>query len=459
MRITQVRSEGLAHLSYFISSEGEAMVVDPRRDVDIYLELANQSRSRITHVFETHRNEDYVIGSLELQYHVPQVQICHSKETGFKYGDHSLAHQDTFKVGAMKVTCLHTPGHTDDSMCYLLSDMSVSPTPIVIFAGDTLFVGEVGRTDLVDKKKHEEMSRKLFTSLHETILPLGDGVLVYPGHGAGSVCGGNIGKREFSSIGYERLNNKWLSLDEAEFVHGKISQSLTYSEYFKHCERLNTIGPPLVAELRVPQSLDTETLDKLLDEPDHVVVDTRSPDFFVCGHIPGAISAPLNDMGQFAGWILEPDWKFLLVLERSDDLELARSFLLRIGFDNIIGYLGSGMEGWYEKGKPRSTIRTIDLEVLKDVFETGTLDMIDVRQPHEQEKEYIGGSKFIPLTDVGKQSRDIDSEQAIVTMCPGGVRATSAASLLKRAGHENISVALDGIRGWKKRGYPIKTRV
>ncbi|MHA2302207.1 MAG: rhodanese-like domain-containing protein, partial [Candidatus Thorarchaeota archaeon] len=117
------------------------------------------------------------------------------------------------------------------------------------------------------------------------------------------------------------------------------------------------------------------------------------------------------------------------------------------------------MEGWYEKGKPRSTIRTIDIDVLKDVFETGTLEMIDVRQPHEQEKEYIGGSKFIPLTDVGKQSRDIDSEQATVTMCPGGVRATSAASLLKRAGHENISVALDGIRGWKKRGYPIKTRV
>jgi hydroxyacylglutathione hydrolase len=434
------------------------MVVDPRRDIDIYLKLASQSQSKITHIFETHRNEDYVIGSLEIQYQIPQVEICHSKETDFKYGDHSLAHQDSFRVGAMKVTCFHTPGHTNDSMCYLLSDMSVSPSPLVIFTGDTLFVGEVGRTDLVDKKKHEEMSRKLYASLHEKILPLGDGILVYPGHGAGSVCGGNIGKREFSTIGYERLNNKWLSLDEGDFVQGKMSQSLTYSDYFKHCERLNTIGPPLVADLRTPRSLDPETFDKLLAEPDTVAVDTRSPDFFVCGHIPGAVSAPLSDMGQFAGWILEPDWNFLLVIERSGDLELARNYLLRIGFDNIIGYLSSGMEGWYEKGKPRSTIRTIDLEVLKDVFETGTLEMIDVRQPHEQEKEYIGGSKFIPLTDVGKYSADIDSEQAIVTMCPGGVRATSAASLLRRAGHENISVALDGIRGWKKKGYPIKTR-
>ncbi|MHA2312269.1 MAG: MBL fold metallo-hydrolase [Candidatus Thorarchaeota archaeon] len=458
MRITPVRSEGLAHLSYIASSEGEALVVDPRRDVDVYLKLANQNQSRITHIFETHRNEDYVIGSLELQYHVPKAEICHSKETSFKYGDHSLAHQDSFQVGAMKVTCIHTPGHTNDSMCYLLSDTTVSSSPIVVFTGDTLFVGEVGRTDLVDIKKHEEMSRKIYSSLHDTILPLGDGILVYPGHGAGSVCGADIGKREFSTIGYERMNNKWLSLSEEEFVQRKISQSLTYSDYFKHCERLNTVGPPLVAEHPMPRSLDPDTFDNLLAETGHVVVDTRSPDFFVCGHIPGAISAPLSDMGQFAGWILEPDWNFLLVLERIGDLHLARSILLRIGFDNIIGYLGIGMEGWYEEGKPRSTIRAIDLEVLKDMFETGTLEMVDVRQPHEQEQEYIGGSKFIPLTDVSEQSTDIDSERPIVTMCPGGVRATSAASLLKRAGHENISVALDGIKGWKKKGYPIKTR-
>jgi hydroxyacylglutathione hydrolase len=343
-------------------------------------------------------------------------------------------------------------------MCYLLSDISVSPIPIVIFTGDTLFVGEVGRTDLVDTKKHEDMSRKLYSSLHENILPLGDGILLYPGHGAGSVCGGDIGKREFSTIGYERMKNKWLSLDEEDFVQGKMSQSLTYSDYFKHCERLNTIGPPLLADLPVPRFLNLETFDNLLVEPDHVVVDTRSPDFFVCGHIPGAISAPLKDMGMFVGWILEPDWKFLFVLERSDDLELARSFLLRIGFDDIIGHLGPSMEGWYEQGKPRSTIRTIDLEVLKDVFETGTLEMIDVRQPHEQEKEYIEGSRLIPLTDFNKQLTGIDSELAVVTMCPSGNRSTSAASLLKRAGHENISVALDGIKGWKKRGYPMKTR-
>jgi hydroxyacylglutathione hydrolase len=458
MRITPVRSEGLAHLSYFISSEGEAMVVDPRRDVGIYLQLANQSRSRITHIFETHRNEDYVIGSLELQHHVPSAEICHSKETAFKYGNNSVVDQDSFSVGAMKVTCLHTPGHTNDSMCYLLSDMSMGSSPIVVFTGDTLFVGEVGRTDLVDKKKQEEMSRKLYTSLHEKVLPLGDGILVYPGHGAGSVCGGDIGKREFSTVGYERLNNKWLSLDEESFVNRKLTQALTYSDYFKHCEYLNTIGPPLIAELPVPRSLDADTLEGLLGEQDYVVVDTRSPDFFVCGHIPGAISAPLEEMGMFAGWILEPEWKFMFVLERNDDLELARSILLRIGFDNIIGYLGSGMNGWYERGKPRSTIRTIDLEVLKDVFETGTLEMFDVRQPHEQEKEYIGGSKFIPLSDVNQQSSEIDQEQAIVTMCPGGVRATAAASLLRKAGHEKISVALDGIKGWKKRGYPITFR-
>ena len=185
MRIRTIKSEGIAAISYFVSSGSEAIVIDPRRDVAIYRRLADENDVSISHVFETHRNEDYVTGSLELKALIPEVRIGHSNQTDFRYGDDSLADDEVFNIGEMSVRCIHTPGHTDDSICYVVADRSVSVDPIVAFTGDTLFVNEVGRTDLVDKKKHEEMSIKLFHSLHEKLLPLGDGVIIHPGHGAG----------------------------------------------------------------------------------------------------------------------------------------------------------------------------------------------------------------------------------------------------------------------------------
>jgi hydroxyacylglutathione hydrolase len=458
MRITSVRSQGLAHLSYYIASEGEALVVDPRRDVDIYIEMAKNDGSEIVHIFETHRNEDYVVGSLELQYHIPGAEIGHSKATGFNYGNNSLADGDAFRIGNMQVTCIHTPGHTDDSMCYAIADITVSEDPLAVFTGDTLFVNEVGRTDLVDIKKHEDMSRKLFRSLHEKLLPLGDGVIVYPGHGAGSVCGGDIGEREFTTLGYERANNKWLQMNEEEFVQGKLNQKLTLSSYFKHCERLNTIGPPIFAELSSPKMLDSDSFDDLLKQDGYVAVDTRSADFFVCGHIPGAISVPISGMGMFGGWVLKPDETFLLVLERPDDLQEALAYLHRIGFDNIAGYLGLGMDGWYEGGKTRATVQTFSIEQVKQLHETNTAGLLDVRQPHETEREYIDGAKFLPLTDLRDSVDTLDTTNPNVIMCLGGVRGTSAASVLLRRGISNYGVTLESLNGWKNRGFPLKKR-
>ncbi|MCJ7817987.1 MAG: MBL fold metallo-hydrolase, partial [Candidatus Thorarchaeota archaeon] len=184
MRITVIRSEGLAALSYFVSSENEAMVIDPRRDAFVYHRLAAEMDYKITHIFETHRNEDYVAGSLELQSYVSDAEIGHSKATKFGYGDISISDGEMFQIGKMRVTCLNTPGHTDDSMCYAVADSTVSPDPIVVFTGDTLFVNEVGRTDLVNINKHAQMSKKLYTSLHEKVLLIGDDVIIHPGHGA-----------------------------------------------------------------------------------------------------------------------------------------------------------------------------------------------------------------------------------------------------------------------------------
>jgi hydroxyacylglutathione hydrolase len=457
MRVTTVRSEGLSHLSYFVSSDGEAFVVDPRRDVDVYLQLSTETKSEIMHIFETHRNEDYVTGSLELQHHVPNAQINHSKETDFKFGDNSLSDGETFNVGKTRVESVYTPGHTEDSMSYLIADMSVGPSPFAFFTGDTLFVGEIGRTDLVDISKHEDMTRLIFHSLHEKILPVSDGVVVYPGHGAGSVCGGSIGERDFTTIGYERANNPWLQMEEEDFVHARLRQSLTLFPYFMHCRKLNTVGPPLMSDLAPPRSLDPESFEDLLKKPGHLVVDGRPPDFFVCGHIPGAISIPLSHMGSSAAWVLNPDDFFLLVLERVEDLEMARNYLHRVGFDGIVGYLGSGMEGWYEKGKPRSVLQTYTLETVKEKLGKGDMTMVDVRQLHEAEEEFIVGSAFAPLTHLTENMPKFDKNKPTVMMCPRGSRATIAASLLKRAGFKQAGVALEGIEGWKNRGYAVRS--
>ncbi|MHA1909840.1 MAG: MBL fold metallo-hydrolase, partial [Candidatus Thorarchaeota archaeon] len=319
MRIETIRSEGLAQLSYFVVSEGEALVIDPRRDVEVYLNLAAKHEAEVKHILETHRNEDYVIGSAELKYYAPTARIGHSEATSFRYGDDSIADGETFTLGNLRITCVNTPGHTPDSMCYLLSDRSVGPNPLMVFTGDTLFVNEVGRTDLVDSKRHEEMSRVLYHSLYDKVLKFGDGVIVYPGHGAGSVCGGAIGKRDFTTIGYERSNNKWLSMDEEEFVVSKLSQRLTLAPYFKNCERLNTVGPPLLAEMDSPKILDVDTFEMMLSDPDYYAIDTRSPAEFHQAHIHGSISLYLSDMGLFAGWVTKPEHYFLFVLRRHID--------------------------------------------------------------------------------------------------------------------------------------------
>ncbi|NHJ14689.1 MAG: MBL fold metallo-hydrolase [Candidatus Thorarchaeota archaeon] len=458
MRIIPVRSQGLAHLSYVVASNGEAMVVDPRRDIDIYLDLSRDESVDIVKVFETHRNEDYVIGSLEIQYHLPKLEIVHSSATNFRYGTHSVSDGDTFMVGQVEVSCITTPGHTDDSMCYVIADRSVSKNPLAVFTGDTLFVNEVGRTDLVDKNKHKEMSRKLYESLHEKILPLGDGVIVYPGHGAGSVCGGDIGEREFTTIGYERMNNTWLSYDLDDFVEKKIRQKLTLSSYFKHCEKLNTIGPPILAEMSSPRQLDPDRVDYLLKQNDHVAVDVRSADFFVSGHIPGSISIPLNGMGMIAGWVLKPDEAVILVIERLPDLKQAIAYLHRIGYDRILGYLGPGLDAWYESGRMRATLRNYCVEDLKAMYDSKLVNLIDVRQVHETEKEYIQDSIICPLTDLPNALPSLDMSKPAVTICPSGNRSTSAASILQRSGLADVGVVLDGLNGWKQRGYETVPR-
>jgi hydroxyacylglutathione hydrolase len=456
MRISTIRSEGIAALSYFVSSDGHGVVIDPRRDALIYYELANHEDTDIEYIFETHRNEDYVIGSLELQAMMPHAEIGHSNASPFRYGEHNLADGETFVVGKMHITCISTPGHTEDSMCYVVSDRAVGPDPIIVFTGDTLFVNEVGRTDLVDRSRHAQMSQKLYDSLHGRVLPLGDGVIVHPGHGAGSVCGGAIGEREFTTIGYERSNNIWLNMNEEDFVDSKIKQELTLAPYFKHCELVNTQGPQILSAGVAPQELDVSTLAKLLSNPDHLVLDTRPPGEFLKQHIPKSVSMSLSNMGLIAGWTLKPQQSFSLILGDRRDFGEAWSYLVRVGLDHIVGFLAGGIADWTDSGRVTNSIKSISIEDLKTQVDRREVQIIDVREPHEFELEHIKGSISLPLTQLTDTAPSLHFTTALATICPSGFRSATAASILMRSDIRDIVVPLEGFKGWKNLNLPTE---
>jgi hydroxyacylglutathione hydrolase len=342
-------------------------------------------------------------------------------------------------------------------MCYLFAEKSTNTDPIVAFTGDTLFVNSVGRTDLVDINKHEEMSRKLYNSLHEKLLKLSDGVIIHPGHGSGSVCGGDIGSREFSTIGFERKHNKWLSLEEEEFVRSKVGQRLTLASYFKHCEHLNTVGPPLLSDHEVADELDIKEFEKLLQQKDHRAIDTRSSHLFTNSHIPGSISLSLENMGQLVGWALRPNQSFSIIFDNDmNNLRQAKAMLHRIGYDDIRGYLRNGVDSWTKSGRETRSIESMSLEVFGAYQTRSEIDIIDVREPHEYHEERIEGSRSIPLTGFEETAAEIDSDRPIATICPGGYRSTTAASMLLREGKKEVKVTLDGLKGWKAQDFPLR---
>jgi hydroxyacylglutathione hydrolase len=302
MILKTVKSKGLAHNSYFLSDGKEALVVDPRRDCSIYARLARETCTKIRYIFETHRNEDYVIGSLELQ-GMTDAEIVHSKELPFKYGDQRLDNGETLIVGSLKIKALHTLGHTNESMCFVVFDANSVNEPVMAFTGDTLFVGDVDRTDLLGLANQRAQCEKLHNSLHDKVLSLGDHVIFYPAHGSGSVCGHMISEREYSTIGYELRTNPLLRMDKESFTQYLMNQKLLTPPYFRKMEVYNLDGPPLLSGVSGRQHLDVDEFeDEMQRSRELAVVDTRQPDCFAGSHIPGSLNIWLEGVSVFPGW-------------------------------------------------------------------------------------------------------------------------------------------------------------
>ncbi len=437
-------AEGLAHYSYLIGDQGEAVVIDPRRDIDVYLRDAEKNGYHIGLVLETHRNEDYLIGSCEIESATGAALFHADGDLPYKYGQ-AVSDGDSWTVGRLRLTAIHTPGHTLGSMSYLLCDPDGNSW--MIFTGDVLFSGDVGRVDLVAADRKEEMAGLLYDSIFERILPLGDSLIVCPAHGAGSVCGSGIAERVWTTIGLEKQLNPKLQLTSKETFVAETAKILERPPYFRRMEVLNLEGPPVVERLPLLKPLRPRAFEVVAEES--FVLDTRSLLAFGGGHIPGSQFIWAGRLPMFAGWFLDYDQPLVLVGD-DDVAETVLRYLTRMGFDNFSGYLNGGVQAWAMAGKRLSRIKIIDVPQFCGVVKKDlSIFILDVRGEAELDEEAPGHPVWISLTELPEHCNEIPKNESVFIVCRSGVRSMIAASFLERHGWENLVVPIGGLGGWR----------
>ncbi|MCK9150532.1 MBL fold metallo-hydrolase [Methanobacterium alcaliphilum] len=452
MIMEMIKSEGIAQNSYFFGSGGEAVVVDPRRDIDIYLNLSQKHGLNIRYIFETHRNEDFTVGSLELA-GVSDSEIFHGAHLDFSYGT-AVMEGDTFNVGKLELEILETPGHTHESISIALRDKSVSDDVYLIFTGDVLFAGEVGRVDFFGESETPHMAELLYHSIHEKILPHGDNVILCPAHGAGSVCGADIRDQETTTVGYEKKTNPLLQINKEEFIKRKVEETLYTPPYFKQMELNNQYGAPILNRLPYMPPLNAREFSEFIENGAQVV-DLRKPTSFGGGHVPETINIWREGFPAFAGYFLNYDDPILIVDDYDQPHQVWR-YLIRLGYDNIKGYLRGGFPEWYMAGKDVAHLDMWSVHQLKKSQENGDeMFLLDVRKINDRRRFHIEGSHHIWVGDIPQMIREIPQDKKIVVYCDSGYKSTIAASILKKNGYSNISSVLGSMGAWLKSGYPV----
>jgi glyoxylase-like metal-dependent hydrolase (beta-lactamase superfamily II)/rhodanese-related sulfurtransferase len=449
----------LAHASYLIGSAGEAAVVDPQRDVEQYLDEAAAQGLKLKYVIETHLHADFVSGHRELAARTG-AEIVFGQKAGARFAHRSVKDGDELRLGDVTLRFLETPGHTPESIAILVTDTAVSAQPQKVLTGDTLFIGDVGRPDLVGSKGFtaEQMAGMLYDSLHGKLLTLADAVEVYPAHGAGSLCGRNISKETSSTIGQQRQFNYALKpMPKAEFVRMMTSDLPEAPAYFPRDAEINRSGAPLLAELPRPAALEPEAVSELAQQG-AVVLDVRTAAEFGAGHAPGALNLGLN--GQFASWagsLLGLD--ALLVIVAADDEQLSQAVtrLARVGIENVRGFLRGGMYAWNEAGLATVTLAQMPVDELRQQLGEGRdLQIIDVRQPGEYCSGHVPGAINAPLARVARQAAQFDATRATALICAGGYRSSAAAGLLAQRGFKNLFNIVGGTSAWINAGYAVE---
>ena len=448
----------LAHGSYLIGSTGEAAVIDPQRDVDQYIEAAQKAGLTIKYIFETHLHADFVSGHKELAERTG-ARIVFGARAGAAFPHIAAADGDSFQVGEVRLTVLSTPGHTPESICILAKDQS-SSSPDKLFSGDTLFIGDVGRPDLVGSKGYsaEEMAGLMYDSLHDKLLKLPDDVEVYPAHGAGSLCGKQLSDERTSSLGLQKKFNYALQpMSKEAFVEVITADQPEVPAYFPKDVELNRLGAVPLKELAMPRALSpVETLETL--KKGAVVLDVRSAAEYSAGHIDGALNIGLG--GQFASWagtLVELGTPIVIVANTVFQVEEAVLRLARVGIESVVGYLKNGMDAWSEAGYACLASSLISVDELVRL-QHGKQDFIvlDVRRRGEFASGHVPGAINIPLAELPEQLSKIPSGWPIAVICAAGYRSTIAKGILERRGLKPLLNIKGGTAAWKSAGYPVQ---
>jgi len=457
--LEQINVEGLAHLSYIIGDDqaGVAAVIDPRRDVDIYLQKAREIGVRISDIVETHTHADFISGALELQART-QATIHGGKTADYQFELHQLQEGDELKLGSVTLKALHTPGHTPEHISLLIYDSKQGKEPFAVFTGDTLFNLDVGRPDLLGAGTEKQLAQQLYDSLFDKLLSLGDRIEVYPCHGAGSACGKSIGDRRHSTIGNERIYNPALQeRSKTEFVEWLMQDMPEPPRHYARLKKVNAKGAKVIGCVPTLQPLTPQEFQQAMQQPNTVVIDARSILAFGGGHIPGAINIALRpEFPNWVGWMIDPAQTVLLVVESERDVKLATEQLFRLGYDHLGGYLHDGMTSWQNAGLPLDRVGEWTVQQLHQHKQDPDVLVLDVRGD-EYQKGAVPGAKHLFVAHLEEHLHELDKSKHIVTYCGSGFRTSIAASLLKKHGFENVTNIPGSWIAWKAAKLPVGT--
>jgi hydroxyacylglutathione hydrolase len=449
----------LAHASYLLASEGEAVVVDPQRDVELYLKAAAEHGATVRHIFETHLHADFVSGHRELAARTG-AKIYMGAQSGAKFEHVPVSDGFELKFGKVSIRVLETPGHTPESICLVVTDAEKSSAPWAVLTGDSLFIGDVGRPDLSPRHTPAQLAGLLYDSLHTKLMSLPDSVLVYPAHGAGSLCGKNMRSERSSTIGTERLTNYALQItSREEFIRQLTSNLPARPEYFAKDAEINRTGAAALSDLPPLGGLSPSELDGML-KAGEIALDVRPMDEFAAGHVPGSVNIALG--GQFASWaatVLGLASHPVLIAETDAQIEEARIRLARVGIEELDGYLAGGVAAWKQSGQPLAIVAQIGAQELEQRLGAGKVQVLDVRREPEWDAGHVEGAAWWPLDNFRVSPPEIDHEVPLAVHCKGGYRSMIAASLLQRAGFRNVINLIGGFDAWQQANLPIVTAV
>ena len=473
MLLKRLYDPALAQASFLVgcAATGEALVIDPNRDIDQYLEVAEAEGLRITHVTETHIHADFVSGSRELAARTgATILLSDEGDEQWKYafareaGAVLLRDQDTFMVGNIRVEALHTPGHTPEHLSFLITDTAATQHPMGVFTGDFIFAGDVGRPDLLERAAGIqgtmiEGARTLFRSI-QSFKTLPDHLQLWPGHGAGSACGKSLGAVPSTTLGYERLANWGLvESDEEAFVRTVLADQPEPPTYFAQMKRINRDGPIILHGFRRPERLPGSRIVAIADAGAFIVDARHAPDFAL-GHVPGTISIPLGrSFTTWAGWLIPYDRDLHVIVDDESDraVDAVVRDLAMIGVDRIAGYFGrDATTAWVASGHRLETMPQVGIAELAVELRERRALVIDVRSPREWEAGHIAGVPNIPLGHLAERTRDIPRDSSIIVHCQSGARSSIAVSVLEANGFASVANLTGGIAAWIAAGNPVE---